>query len=657
MKKANNMRSTSLFARITKAVIFLVIALFLITGVILGTIVYNSSRNLMIGELNEVSVAYTKVVEKELGIFKEQVNAIAEYAAGMQGNLNNADINEKLDLMKTQKGFTTIYGIDKSGETSIPGLFVNDRDYFNAAMNGEFYASSPFLKTDNTVGITIAVPAYRDDKIDGIVSVGINYDYFTPFVDYKIGQTGYSYIIDKTGTVIANQDSELVLNFYNAIKEAEADPKAKEQAAVIKRFIDGDYKISTYKEANGVSKTAVAQPISGTDGWILVTAMDNSEMNKTAIIMLAVLAGIVFVGIVIGVFAAMALARGISKPIAAVNTRLSLLSKGDLSTSVDLVYTGDEIQTLSHSLHETVMQLRMYIQEISTVTKDMASYNLKTEISGDFLGEFIPIKDSLNKILMVMNHSFSEIRQAADQVNMGAGNVAQASQALSNGTIHQASSIEELSSTISDISQKVKQNAESSDSANKKVENVRNEIEESNRQMQNLIGAMGKISMSSGEIGKIIKTIEDIAFQTNILALNAAVEAARAGVAGKGFAVVADEVRSLASKSAEAAKNTTKLIEESIHAVSNGIAVADDTAQHLKEVVAGSVDVSDMVERISVASKEQAISISQITTGIDQIASVVQTNSATAEESAAASEELSGQASTLQVLTEKFTLK
>lgn len=660
MKKSvrlSGLRSTSLFARITKSVILLVIGLFLVAGIVLGTIVYRSSRNLMIGELNEVSVAYTKVVEKELAVFREQVKSLAEFTAGMPGQLNNAEINEKLDSMKAERNFTTIYGIDKGGETSIPGLYVNDRDYFQAAMRGEFFASSPFLKSDNTVGITIAVPAYRNDSIDGIVSVGINYDYFSSFVDYQIGKTGSSYIIDKTGTMVANKDTDLVLNFYNAIKEAKSNEALQEQSDVISRFIKGNYEIGTYKETDGSSRTAVAQPIAGTDGWILVTAMNSSEMNQTAVLTVGVLALIVIVGILVGILAAMTLARGISKPIADINTRLIQLSEGDLSTEVSLITSGDEIETLSRSLSETVKQLQLYIKEISTVTQNMASYNLKTEISEEFRGEFLPIKNSLNKILAVMNHSFVEIKESSEQVNMGAGQVSQAAQALSSGTIQQASSIEELSSTISDISQKVTQNAENSERANQKVETVRKEIEESDKQMKLLIGAMGEISTSSSEIGKIIKTIEDIAFQTNILALNAAVEAARAGESGKGFAVVADEVRNLASKSSEAAKNTTTLIEGSIKAVHNGITVVDSTAEHLQGVVAGAADVSDMVDRISRASKEQAYSIAQINSGIDQIASVVQTNSATAEESAAASEELSGQASMLQGLTDRFKLK
>jgi len=247
--------------------------------------------------------------------------------------------------------------------------------------------------------------------------------------------------------------------------------------------------------------------------------------------------------------------------------------------------------------------------------------------------------------------------QSSEQVSSGSEQVSNGAQALAQGATEQASSIEELSATITEIASNVKLNATSAADASIKVNHVSSELDVSNQNMQDMIAAMSKISDSSSQIGKIIKAIEDIAFQTNILALNAAVEAARAGAAGKGFAVVADEVRNLASKSAEAANNTTALIENSIKEVENGTKIADQTATALKKVVLEATAVSNTVTLISQASNEQANSINQITLGVDQISSVVQTNSATAEESAAASEELSGQAQILKSLVGKFKLK
>ena len=227
---------------------------------------------------------------------------------------------------------------------------------------------------------------------------------------------------------------------------------------------------------------------------------------------------------------------------------------------------------------------------------------------------------------------------AADQVSAGSDEVSNGAQVLAQGSTEQASAIEELSASIDTVAGQVKQNADHAVDANSQMAVVGDEMEKSNSEMKKMLDAMSDINESSTKIAKIIKAIEDIAFQTNILALNAAVEAARAGAAGKGFAVVADEVRNLAGKSAEAATNTNVLITSSVEAVQNGMKIADATAQTLVEAVNGSKEVMGLIEQISAASKEQALSIEQITQGVEQISGVVQTNSATAEESAAASE-------------------
>lgn len=351
--------------------------------------------------------------------------------------------------------------------------------------------------------------------------------------------------------------------------------------------------------------------------------------------------------------------RSINKPVKELDDVASKIASGDLEQSITY-RSKDELGYLAVNFNKTVERLRdyvKYIDEISVVLKQIASGNLVFNLTYDYAGEFAKVKEALEEISDSLNSTMGQINQAADQVAAGSDQVSSAAQALSQGATEQASSVEELAATITEISSQVKTNAESAKEGSQLAEAAGEKMEEGNRQMQETIAAMAEIKEKSGQIGKIIKTIEDIAFQTNILALNAAVEAARAGAAGKGFAVVADEVRNLASKSAEASKSTAALIEGSIQAVERGTMLADETAQTLVQVVESAKQVVVVVDSISQASSEQASSIAQVTQGIDQISGVVQTNSATAEESAAASEELSGQAQVLKNLIAQFKLK
>ena len=288
---------------------------------------------------------------------------------------------------------------------------------------------------------------------------------------------------------------------------------------------------------------------------------------------------------------------------------------------------------------------------------EISKGNFILEPQVEFIGIFGNLEKAITTIIVDLSSFINQIKIASEQVYTGASQVSIGSQSLAQGSTEQASTLQELSEFIKQILEQINDNATDSNQANTLVVEVSRHITKSNDQMQDMIIAMDKISQSSGEIGKIIKTIEDIAFQTNILALNAAVEAARAGEAGKGFAVVADEVRNLATKSSEAAKQTNILIQDSISAVSHGVGIVDGTAKSLNEVVSQASDINKLVERISKASTKQAESVGQVNVGVEQITAVVQTNSATSEESAATSQELSGQASLLNELVEKFNIQ
>ena len=344
------------------------------------------------------------------------------------------------------------------------------------------------------------------------------------------------------------------------------------------------------------------------------------------------------------------------KPIANIMAGAEKLESGNLQIHVQ-VDSDDELGRLAESFNATSTILNNYINDISKQLSEMADNNMAISITEESIGDFRPIKASIEKIAYSLNHTLYSIIEAANQVTSNSDTVSSGAQTLSQGSSEQAEAIEELAASIERLSNDVISNAQEAEEANTTVARVSQWIETSNQEMQKMVSAMNDIRNTSTEIVKIIKAIEDIAFQTNILALNASVEAARAGAAGKGFAVVAEEVRNLAAKSSEAAKDTAALIESSIEAVKKGRSIADETAQSLVNVVEGAKDVAVFVERISTASKNQKDTLEQLTIGVNQISGIVQENSAMAEESAAASVKLFQQANTLRQLVDVFELK
>lgn len=635
----------------------IVIVICLSLGVVSVFITKSSVERGLTTSLTVAAESYEESITKSIQVYKHTAETAGSVDAITQLSLHMDRRKEALNKLAEKYGFLDMSVSDAKGKT-YNDSDISDREYFQRAIKGETYISSPVIrKTDQSVVLFVAAKITNETGYHGIVYCALDSRVFSGMVEkIAIGEDGYGFILNKEGTIIAHRDHSLVENMANYRDLAATDASYAELARLTDAMTAGESGMTSLS-IEGVKSRVSYMPIEGTDGWSLAIVANESEMMKSFYSIIKIIIAVNALFIIISILFSSLFSRPIAKSINKVENRLDLLSEGNLGAPVPRIMSKDELGHLAKALEKTVSFVIAYISDIENVLANIAGGNLNVKTQQEYIGDFSPIKSSLENIISSLSKTLSQISLSADQVATGAEQMSASAQSLAQGAAEQAASIEQLSASLDQIAEKVEKTKESSIKTVEFMDKANHEMSESNKQMTEMIQAMELISKSSEQIGKIISAIEDIAMQTNILALNASVEAARAGAAGKGFAVVAAEVRKLAEQSSESAKNTAELIQNTIDAVNNGRKIADSTAASLKNVVDSASEISALFDEIARASAEESEAIAQISQGVRQISNVVQTNSATAEESASISQELSGQAALLKEMVKVFKFK
>lgn len=589
-----------------------------------------------------------KEIEEKLNDFKKMTQ-VSGYDSVLATSEQDEIVSDYIDNLAGNYEFTSGNILDYNGVSRKDGTDFSDRDYVKEALAGNVNISDLTLsKYTGNYGFSVASPVYnQNQEINGVVYFRMDVDFMSQILNQiVISEGSYTFLVDGNGMVIVHPDESLI-GEYNITDNENGMGKISD---MILSQVSG---AGEYND-NGTEYLCGYSPVAGTNGWtIVVTAPKEDFMGATYDTMRTL-----FVVDVVALIAALVLAvffaGSIGESVHQVSQALSSLSEGNLNHQIEPSKRKDEIGQLQNSAGELQQTFKKIIYETNMILGGMANYDLTQNAMNSYPGDFNQLSDSVNRIRVILQRLIKEVQESAYAVGTSSRELTNAADALAKGSVTQASSIDQLVSNVEDMAECIARNSDSEERVQKRLQELDTLIINGNDKMEQLCDAVNQVENMSSDIQNIIGTIESIAFQINILALNASVEAARVGASGRGFAVVAGEVGNLATKTAESSKQTAEMITDCLNKIESVMLCADSASKCLKDIVENSEQISKAFKDISVDTKEQADKSSHIKLEISNISGVVQLNSASAEETAAATEELSEQAKNLSKLISRF---
>ncbi len=663
IKELKRLYYETIKGKITFSMLTLMIVSLSILGIVTSILNNHSTNSTLRRNMMAIAQVASERVEWELTSYLNLAEDLGLTSRLSRQYVDPEEKQEVLDERVKANGLTRGNIIDKDGNSIFTGENYSDREYFKTAMQGKSCVSEPLIsKTTGKLSVIIAAPLWKNGKVDsevvGVVFVVPKETFLNDImVAIKISTNGYAYMLNNQGTVIAHKNMDLVTK-ENSMEESKTDSSLKAVAKLEGKMVAGETGYGTYRYG-GIKKIMAYTPVENTNGWSIAITAPLSDFNVETIFGIVFTILMVIVSIAITVVIVKKLAENISAPIRQCAERLEALAKGDLQSEVPKITSKDETLKLADATQTIVHGMGKMIGDIKFLLGEMANNNfdVHSQATEYYIGDFEEIIIAVRKINHSLSATLEHIREAADQVSLGSTQLSESGQALAEGATDQAASIEELLATVNDVAEQVERNTKNAVTTSHKAEDIGKQAHTSSSHILEMTQAMSKINDASMEISNIIRTIEEIADQTNLLSLNASIEAARAGEAGRGFAVVAGEIGHLANQSSDAVVDTRKLIEAALAEVKSGNYIADKMAQALQSVIDGMAEIVTSVEEVAQNSNEQNGAMQQINIAIEQISEVVQSNSAAAEEGSATSQELSAQATELNELIDKFTFR